>query len=382
MSGSIYRRRKPDGSWSKWYAVIDAEPGPEGERRQHTTSHNTRRDAVEWLALVAARRAEQHDASGPTVGEFLDEWLAAKQSLRPSTLVSYAGHVRRHLKPLLGDRALARVSRADVAAVFAQIQAEAARRDAPLSPRSLALIRATLASAMADAVSEGLIERNPVRGVQFPSAPPRDPAQLWSLEQLREFLQRIHDDDLYPVFVVMAMRGLRRGEVLGLRWCDVDLDNATLHVRQQLVAVAGNVFTGPPKSAAGRRSVALDAFTLEVLVKHQGAMRIWAATRDAVMAPTDLVFRTDAGQAWKPAFVTRKFGRLVAESGLPAMRLHDLRHLSATLGLQTGESLKEVQARLGHSSIQVTANIYTEVSTPLAKASAARLAEAVIGDAS
>jgi integrase len=235
---------------------------------------------------------------------------------------------------------------------------------------------------MGEALEAGLIERNPVRGVEFPESAPRDPARLWNTDQLRLFLRGIETDELYPVFVLMAMRGLRRGETLGMRWCDLDLEQCHLHVRQQLVAVAGSVITGPPKSAAGRRTLVLDPLSHEVLKRHQAAMRRWSATYNIGLAPADLVFLTAVGKPWKPAYVTRKFGRLVGESGLPRMRLHDLRHLSATLGLQTGESLKEVQARLGHSSIAVTMNTYTEVTNPLAKASADKLAQAVLGDAS
>lgn len=378
MSGSIYRRKKPDGTWSKWYAVIDDVPGPDGKRRQRTTSHLTRTAAQQWLVTVAARRQLQKShGDSPTVGQYLEDWLADKQSLRASTRLSYAGHMRRHLIPRIGHIALSALTRDDLIQMFAQIRADAERRDAPLAARSLEQIRSTLSSALTDAVHAGLIEVNPLTRVQLPPAPALDRSELWTVKQLNEFLSGIESDPLYPLVVLLAMRGLRRGEGLGLRWCDVDLQRREIHVRQQLVSVGGTVMAGPPKTAAGRRTIAMDPFTEQVLRKHEGRQRYLAIQHNWEITPQTLLFTSPEGKTIDPVVASRRFGRLVAQSGLPHMRLHDLRHLSATLGLQSGESLKEVQTRLGHSSIAVTADIYTEVSSTLAAQSARRLAKEV-----
>jgi integrase len=195
------------------------------------------------------------------------------------------------------------------------------------------------------------------------------------MEQAVTFLQGLDDrDSVHLAFRLMLLRGLRRGEVLGLTWADVDQIGRRLRVRQQVTALGGSVQLGPPKSRSSYRRVSLDQDTTNRLVVHRvaQAQRFFAAAR--AISPRVLVFCETDGQPLNPSTISRRFVHLVAALGLPVIRLHDLRHTSASLGLSAGESLKEISARLGHSGIEVTADLYAHVQQELAHESAERLA--------
>lgn len=215
-----------------------------------------------------------------TVGEYLDEWLAGRLKLRPSTTRSYEAHVRLYLKPALGHLRLSDVRHADVDRMFASLIA-----DGRLTPASLRRVHATLNKAMNDAVRRNLRVFNPAGHVELPTAS-RTRFEVWTPTQLAEFLTATRDDRHWPLYRLAAMTGLRRGELAGLRWADLDLDVGVLHVRQQRVQIGYEVVEGPPKSKTGERSVQLDPSTVDVLRGHalaQEAERVlagdlWQAT--------------------------------------------------------------------------------------------------------
>jgi integrase len=166
--------------------------------------------------------------------------------------------------------------------------------------------------------------------------------------------------------------GMRRGELAGLRWDDLDLHAGTVTVTTTRVAVGASVVEGPPKSARSRRMLPLDPHTVGMLRRHQARQAHHA--RQENLGPVSHVFTGEDGQPLTPAWISRRFTELTRQIGLPVIRFHDLRHASATLGLTAGESLKEVSARLGHSSIMVTADTYLAPPDSLARASTQRLA--------
>ena len=249
-----------------------------------------------------------------------------------------------------------------------------AAQERPISPATMHRIHATLVNALSNAVRRGLIAANPAQLVELPRTPyPR--LQVWSAAQLSRFLAAAATDRLQPLFLLLALTGLRRGEAIGLRWSDIDLDRRQLHVEQQLSTIARVTRPGPPKSVHGRRTLPISARLHEALVCHAGVQRLerWAAGADWV--DTGLVFTTAGGYALNPGGVSRHFDRLVAATDLAPIRLHDLRHTSASLGLASGESLLEVSRRLGHSSITITADIYSHISPATAQHSAERLTD-------
>jgi integrase len=182
---------------------------------------------------------------------------------------------------------------------------------------------------------------------------------VWTPTQLAEFLTRIRRHRLYAAFHLTALRGLRRGEVSGLRWCDVDLDNAVIHVAHQLQKRDGDLVICPPKTASCKRWVALDSMTVQVLRDHRE--RQLEELRDISAVDTGYVFTDAAGSPLAPAKLSDTFRRLVKSTGLPPVRFHDLRHGAASLELEVGGDLKLVSDQRGHSSIVLTADTYVSI---------------------
>lgn len=293
----------------------------------------------------------------PTLGDFLrDEWLpAVRAKIRPTTYVGYEGHVRRYLVPALGDKPLDEITPSDLNHLYARLLAK-------LRPATVRAIHATARSALRDAVKWGSLDRNPAERAD----PPRQAhpeMTVWTAAELTTFLEKVRDHSLYPLWLTLAMTGLRRGEALGLRWSDVDLETRQLRVRQTVLQAGGQVIIGRPKTTRGRRVVVIDRGTADVLA---GMPRFG-----------ELIFCHPDGRNLHPGEVTRTFLTLVDASGLPRIRLHDLRHTHATLALQAGVHPKIVSERLGHSSIAFTLEVYSHALPSLQEEAAVRIANLV-----
>jgi integrase len=205
---------------------------------------------------------------------------------------------------------------------------------------------------------------------------------VWTEQQLAAFLAGVAQDRLYAAWWLAALRGLRRGELAGLRWTDVDLQAAELTVTQQRVHADGQVVVGLPKSAASCRVVALDAETVRVLTRHRERQEELSAAAGIRWQDSGYVFTTADGAPLRPDYLTGRFRRLVAASGQPPVRLHDLRHGAATLALAARIDLKVVQAMLGHASIVLTADAYVSVLPEVARQAAGETARMVLNAAS
>lgn len=178
------------------------------------------------------------------------------------------------------------------------------------------------------------------------------------------------DDRLAPLYELMLATGLRRGEAIGLRWEDVDLERRALVVLQQITEVRGHSVIGTPKTKRGTRLVPIDPATVEVLRRHQATQQTERTAWGQAWQDTGLAFTREDGQLLRPEYATRHFQHLAERLGLPAIRLHDLRHTHASLALAAGVELKVVSDRLGHSQISVTADLYTHVPRDVATAAA------------
>jgi integrase len=183
---------------------------------------------------------------------------------------------------------------------------------------------------------------------------------VWTARQLAAFIDFLREDRLFAMWLI-AMRGLRRGEAAGLRWIDIDLDQRVVMIEQQRIAYGRVVAVGPPKTKASRRTIALDRTNVRLLRDHLRRQRAEHEAAGRISHDTGYVFTTPDGAALHPDWITRRFRRLVELSGLPPVRLHDLRHGAATLARAAGADLKTVQEQLGHTSIVLTADTYTSV---------------------
>jgi integrase len=264
--------------------------------------------------------------------------------------------------------------------MFTALTAVPTRYDPPVSPSTLHRIRATLRSALNAAIRDGLIHENPARFVELPTpcrpqpqvwtehrvdawrrGEPRPSVAVWTTRQLARFLDLVREDQLFAMWWLIALRGLRRGEAAGLRWIDADLDQQVVMIEQQRIAYGRTVAIGPPKTRASRRTIALDKTTTRLLRAHRRRQQAEYQAAGRTWHESGYVFTAPDGWPLHPDWITRRFHRLVTDSGLPPVRLHDLRHWAATLAHEAGADLKTVQEQLGHTSIVLTADTYTSV---------------------
>jgi integrase len=276
----------------------------------------------------------------------------------------------------LGELALAELNADALNILYARLLREG-RRDGRggLSPRTVRYLHTLLNRACVDAIRGGHLVSNPAAAADPPSPrAARAPIfPVWSPSELARFLEAAKDDPLYAAFHLAASTGLRRGELLGLRWCDLDLEARELHVVQAVVEVDHEPQIGPPKTERSRRLVALDKETVDVLERHRAV----AKARAVIIDDLDLVFTTPTGKLIHPAVFSYFFKRRVRLTGVRPIRLHDLRHTHATHALQVGIHPKIVSERLGHSTITITLDTYSHV-TPSMQREAAEAVAALL----
>jgi integrase len=371
MRGSIVKR---GGGYS---VVLDLGRGPDGRRiRKWHSGFKTMRDAerarVELLSRVD--QGAYVEPSRLTVAAFLrDQWLPGlKPQMRPGSWEEHRSKVEVHVIPAFGGERLQRLGPAHLNQLYAHLL------ERGLSAQRVLLVHATIRRALADAVKWDYVPRN-VALLASPPRPRRPELKTWTAPQLRSFLEHVRSDRLYAMWLLAASTGMRRGEVLGLRWVDVDLDTARVGVRQTLVAVNHQVVVSEPKTSKGRRSVALDPATVEALRIHRKGQLTERLAWGPAWTDSGLVFTRQDGRPLHPNAVTRAFGRHVLAAGVPVIRLHDLRHTHATLALAAGVHPKVVQERLGHANIAITLDIYSHAVPALEEQAAATVARLVFG---
>jgi integrase len=357
--------------------VIDRGRGPNGKRiRDWHSGYQTEKEAerakVELLAALG-RGGYVAPSKRPTGAFLREDWLPGlRAQVRPGTWAEHRSKVEVHLIPAIGGVLLQRLTPGHLNSLYADLL------ERGLSARTVLHVHATIRRALADATRWGLVPRN-VALLASPPRPGRPELQVWTAANLRSFLAHVESDRLYALWLLAASTGMRRGEVLGLQWPDVDLGRARIAVRRSLVTVGHEVVVSEPKTAKGRRSVALDPATvagLKAWRKHQAAERLaWGP----VWTDSGLVFTREDGRPLHPREVTRAFSRYVLAAGLPVIRLHDLRHTHATLALAAGVHPKVVQERLGHANIAITLDTYSHAVPALEEQAAATVAALVFG---
>jgi integrase len=306
------------------------------------------------------------EASKATVGEYLTEWLdgLAVQGLRNSTRLSYDINLRTLVIPRIGAVPLQKLTPAALTALYSELLERGRKNGGPLSLRTVRYVHTIVKKALRDAVDAGLLLRNPADRAKPPSARATrsNAMRTWTPEQLATFLGHVRCDRLYAAFLLGASTGLRRGELLGLRWRDLDLEAGQLSVRQTLIAPHNQLEFSEPKTERGRRQVELDAATVDALREH----RKWQLAERLAFGPGyeddhDLVFREADGRPVHPATLSSAFRAEAKRAGLPQIRLHDLRHTHVTLLRKMGVPVEVVSKRVGHSSPSITSDIYSHV---------------------
>lgn len=250
-----------------------------------------------------------------------------------------------------------------------------------LDGRTVSYVHTIVHRAMKDAVRWGRLPRNPADAADPPRGGPKaDDAHAWDAATLREFLatSAVDGDRLHPLWVLLATTGMRRGEAVGLRWSDVDLDAGRIRVVQTIIQVRSKVTIGEPKTARGRRPIALDAGTVAVLREHRKRMLQQRMLVGPDFEDRGLVFHQPDGACLKPDAVSAAFVRRVKKAGVPPLTLKGLRHTWATLALERGIHPRVVRERLGHSTIAITLGIYSHVAPTLHDEAAQLVADLVL----
>jgi integrase/predicted RNA-binding Zn-ribbon protein involved in translation (DUF1610 family) len=359
----------------------------EERRRAIKAGFASRKEAQAAMAkvMVAVEERSYVAPSRLTVREYLTrEWLPAIEStVRPTTYRSYVQHVSFHIVPHIGSLQLEKVGGATLNALYAKLASQG-KRDGKrgLSPRTVHHVHTCLHRAFKDAVRWGRLFRNPVDAADPPrvAGPGSREMKTWSAAQVRAFLEATKDDRLYPLWRLFCLTGMRRGEVLGVKWQDIDLEAGRLSVRRSLVPLGGEVIVSEPKTARGRRSIALDVETVEVL-KAQAARQL-SEQQQFGEAWTDSGYlcTKEDGEPYHPEVVSRSFRQAVRRAMLPMIRPHDLRHTHATLALQADIHPKVVSERLGHANISITLDTYSHAIPAMQEEAAERIAELVSGE--
>ena len=337
-AGSITKRG------STWTVRYD-EPTADGARRQRRKGgFATRREAQDFLTEQQTRiRAGSYAApSKQTLGGFLtDEWLpAVSGTLRPLSVTKYESTIRTYIAPGIGHVRLQGLSAGHLNGLYAELEAEG------LSVSTRKLVHAVTGRALRDAERWGRVPRNVARLADPPRAA-ESKATAWSAGELGRFLEHVRDDRLFALWRVAATTGMRRGELAAITWRSLDLNGARLEVSQQLVPTRGGISFGPPKSARGRRTIALDAETVDALRQHRDAQLLERTVAGDAYADQDLVFADELGSPIHPQRLTEWFRKRRKAAGIPSGSLHVLRHTAATLALTSGVPVHIVAARLG-----------------------------------
>ena len=373
MRGHIVKRGK-----DSYTVVLSLGTDPvTGKRRQQWVSVKGTKRAAEKRLGELLHQLDTGTFMRPgktTLGEFLEGWLRdyAKPNLSPRGFERYAGIVRQHLVPELGSIPLTQLKPEHLQRHYA------AKLNGGLSARTVRYHHAVLHVALQTAVKWGLVARNAADAIDAPRVK-RTEMQTWDEDDVAHFLLAAKNSPYYSLFYTALFTGMRRSELLALRWRDVDLLLCQASVSRGLHHLKdGSYIFTEPKSAKSRRTVALSPSLAGVLREHRERQEAEQAVLGVVLTEDNLIFSTLDGKPLCPDTVTRAWAMLAARASVKRIRLHDARHTHASLMLKQGVHPKVVQERLGHASIQMTIDTYSHTVPGLQEAAAAAFDKVVL----
>lgn len=366
-----------------------------GERRQMTKGgFRRKKDAESALRerLGAVEDGTHVAATRITVEDYLAQWVAGLR-VKPSTLSNYEVCINVHLvprvtrdgrpRPGIGHLQLQHLQPEHLDALYRWLEREGKRNGGPMAPKSVRHVHTCIRKALQDAVDRRRLVRNvadlanPPSQKQARSFKARD--RVWTTAHLRTFLQGVDEDRLHACWLLVATTGMRRGEVAGLRWIDLDEDRR-LHIRHTRTQVAGRTIAqDSTKTEAGARVIALDEATVGALRSHRVRQLEERMAWGAGWTDSGYVFVDEAGEPFKPDWILRRFQKLAAALDLPPIDFHGLRHSYATAARRAGVDIEVLSHRLGHSDVAITLNTYRHVSPDDDLAAADQAAGAILG---
>lgn len=387
MRGTVTKVERKSGYM--WRARIDLPRGPDGERRRRSKVFETETEAEAWLAEInhEINTGAVVEPSEMSLRQYLQKWLDTygETHLKSNTRDRYRQGIETHILPKLGDTPLKDLTPMAIDSLYTYLLTEGRKddKDGGLSPATVKnAVHSPLRRALHMAVEKGLLNQNPADAVEAPQPDDKEMKTLTG-PQVQTFLKVARETSrLSPIYHLALLTGMRRGELLGLRWKDVDLSEGRLTVNQNLIQKSDNeiLFTSP-KTKGSRRTLHLPPPAVRVLREQrerQDDLKDKVGD-DAWKDERGLVFTANNGAPLRPRNLYRDFKKLLDRTDLPDITFHDLRHTCATLLLEQNEHPKVVQKMLGHESIQTTLDTYSHVSDELQQRASQRLAAAVMG---
>jgi integrase len=363
---------------NRWHAQVDLPDRGDGKRHRRAGTFPIEREAKQQEAQWVTERAAgtSVDPSRMTVGALLATWLETiEPNVKRKTFVAYEHTVHHHLIPALGHRKLQTLTSVNVHDAYT------AKRKVNTGARTLQLMHLRLCQALDLAVNWQLVAKNVARLVETPSAPPK-PHTVWTPEEQHRFLTAAADEHHHPIWHVLVTTGLRRGELLGLRWADLDLAGQCLRVEQQVVMVGTRLEITSVKTEKSRRRLGLPPSLVSMLLAHRERQLDRIERAGEVWEDHDLVFATGLGRPLAPRNVARAFKALCQRAGVPEITLHQGRHTHTTTLIAAGVPIGVVSQRLGHSKVSTTMDIYAHILPSMQEAATAAIETLFFGHSS
>jgi integrase len=358
MTGHISKRGK-----RSWELKFDISPDPVTEKRRtrRHTVRGSRRDAELKLAALVTENAKGDyvDTSKTTVAEFIDRWQRdwAASHVSAKTFERYAELLRNHVAAHIGTVHLQKLRPVDLNELYGRLL-RGDENNRPLAPRTVGHVHRVLHRALGHANRWGLVQQN-IAAVVSPPRVASTEIELLTPAQAQTVLRKLEGRSVYPILVVALATGMRRGELLALRWGDVDLDGASLRVEQSLEQTKAGLSFKSPKTRHGRRSISLPPSAVTVLRDHWKAQQEQRLKLGMGKAPADaLVFATWEGKPRSPNSLTKEWGEAIRATKLPRVTLHSLRHTHASHLIASGLDVLAISRRLGHGSPTITLGVY------------------------
>ena len=372
--GSI--RKRPDSRWEGRYtAGRDLETGKTIYKnvlgKTQAEVKTKLKQAIQENAEVDTLKAEKY-----TVGQWMDVWFEnyAKIKVRPTSHQTYRGYIDNHIKPNIGKIPLGKLTTLELQKLYKKLlsrgrvdRIEAKGQPKGLSPKTVRNIHQVISSAMDFAKAQKLIAVNPTDGCALPKLEHREMKTL-PVEQLASFLREAKESGVFEMYYIELATGLRRGELLGLKWEDLDLEQCTLRVQRQVSRINGEVVEAPLKTKNSYRTISLGTDAVGILKEQRKKC-----------GSSEYVFPSPTGGPISPDSVIQMLHRVLKRAGLPKVRFHDLRHTFATVALQNGVDIKTVSGMLGHYSAGFTLDTYAHVTTAAQREAAKTMTSVLSG---
>ncbi|HEY5455714.1 MAG TPA: tyrosine-type recombinase/integrase [Acidothermaceae bacterium] len=391
MKGTI-RQRRPGGKFTAYWWETDPKTG---KLKQHSQSGFTGIRAAQGflntqLAEVAAGKSHTVDRKITLRQLFEDHWLPVARSgakrgssaerRRPTTVSGYETIANAWILPHIGGVALLSLTPKHVDEWLTALQAHGGRGGRPLGARSAQASLRVLKTAIEYAVDQGMVARNAAMKASTPGGRAREMTS-WTVEEAREFLELAKADRLRAAWLLCLLRGLRRGEVAGLRWDAVDLEARKVRIVTTRVVVGGTkVIESLPKTAKGYRTIPLDDTLVAALKQHRAKQLEERLAWGEGWTDSGFVFVRENGEPFAPPSISQRFERLCITGGIRRIRLHDLRHTCATLAQASGMPVERLSKMLGHADVKITLSIYTHSTEDDTAESAATFTDSLLGN--